>query len=125
MAKFLSLHEAEVPNQGLCGKYNVPSYEDYKSWARTEGRQNYKDYKEGRRRTIGTYPEMANSTPLQKLAFSLVCCIAITNKKPSYLALNSELILDFVSHDMEVPYTFEEVPIVYDKSGIAKITWIL
>lgn len=125
MARFLSLHEAPPPNQGLCEKYDVPSYDDYKAWARTEGRQNYEAYKRGERRTIGTYPEMQNASPLQKLAFSIVCCIAITNKKPSYLVLNSEIILEFVAQDIEVPYTFEEVPIVYDKSGIASIAWIL
>lgn len=119
MARFLSLHEAPPPDGDLCKKYNVPSYEDYKAWARTTGRQ---AYEAGR---VISYPATKNLSPTQVLAFSVVKALALFSEKPRFLVINRELIIRFTAEEGHLPLEFEGIPLVVDAESIFTVTWIL
>lgn len=117
--RFLSLHEAPVPTDGIASKYNVPTYEDYKAWASTEGRELFKQGK------ITTYPPSDKFSVKQSLAFSVVSCLAICNQKPAYLVINKAFVLQMVSELGTVLYTFEEIPLVVNAEALVTICWLL
>lgn len=119
MTRFLSLHEAPLPDGDLCRKYDVPTYERYKLWAKTEGREAFVAGQ------VRSYPAARNFTPTQTLAFSVVKCLAITNHKPQYLVINKDMILRFVSEEGRLPLEFEEIPLVADADSPFSVAWIL
>lgn len=125
MTRFLSLHEAKIPTDDLSQKYDVPTYADYKAWAHTEGRIQHKAFLAGETSRLVPFSQ-PDWTPRQRLAFSLICTLAITGgEKPRYIVINADLALSFATVNDKVPLEFEGIPLVFDRHGLPSISFIL
>jgi len=104
------MHEARTPEHEIAEKYDVLTFEEYKAF------KHQQDDK-----TI-TACKVKNWTPIQELAFTVVYFIHCAGEKQRYLIINRQWALDCLEEHGDVPKEFEGIPLVFDETGLFKIS---
>jgi hypothetical protein len=106
------MHEADTPENRIAEKYDVPTFDQYKT------------SKSAQENKLVSLSKEQNWTPMQELAFTLVYAIHCGGDKPRYIIINRQAAMNLLNQLGDVPKEIEDVPLAFNETGLFKYSWL-